>query len=71
MKIFYIFHTIDEIKIGNPRFHALIEFDLHSFDQNIFTFDNTVEPPVRLPLINDRQSKTPKVSQSKPYSWNL
>ena len=36
----------------------------------------TVEPPcvttsrTRPPLINDRQSKAPKFSQSKPYSWN-
>ena len=38
---------------------------------------DTVEPPCvtasrqRPPHINDRQSKTPKLSQSKPYSWNL
>ena len=38
---------------------------------------NTVEPPCtttsrkRPPPITDRQSKTPKFSQSKPYSWNL
>ena len=32
-----------------------------------------VLPPLvsdHLPMINDRQSKTPKVSQLKPYSWN-
>ena len=38
---------------------------------------NTVEPPCattsrkRPPPITDRQSKTPKCSQSKPCSWNL
>ena len=26
---------------------------------------------VRPPVVSDRQSKTPKFSQSKPYSWNL
>ena len=26
---------------------------------------------VRPPLVRDHQSKTPKLSQSKPYSWNL
>ena len=37
----------------------------------------TVEPPCATtshkppPPISDRQSKTPKLSQSKPHSWNL
>ena len=29
-----------EIKTGNARFHALIQFDLQSFDQNILNFEN-------------------------------
>ena len=45
----------------------------------ITSVDGTVEPPCgttsrkRPPPIRDRQSKThaPKLSQSKPYSWNL
>ena len=32
---------IDEINIGNARFHAQFMFDLHSFDQNIPTFENS------------------------------
>ena len=36
MKIFtHIPYTVGEIKTGNTRFHALIQFDLHSFDENI------------------------------------
>ena len=31
-----------EIKTGNARFHALIQFDLHSFDQNILSFENVL-----------------------------
>ena len=31
---------IGEIKTGNTRFHALIQVDLHSFDQNILSFEN-------------------------------
>ena len=27
-----------EINTGNERFHARIQFDLHSFDQNILRF---------------------------------
>ena len=34
--------TIGEIKTGNARFHALTQFDLHSFDQNILSFKNTL-----------------------------
>ena len=40
-------------------------------------FEDTVEPPwattsrKQPPPINDRQSKTPKFSQTKPYSRNL
>ena len=33
-------HTVGEIKTGNARFHALIVFDLHSFDRNILSFEN-------------------------------
>ena len=36
----HIFHTVDEIKTENARFHALIQFDLHSFDQNILGFED-------------------------------
>ena len=35
-----MFHTIGEIKTGKARFHALIQFDLHNFDQNILSFKN-------------------------------
>ena len=40
----HIFHTvtIDEIKTGNARFHALAQFDLHSFDQNFLSFENSL-----------------------------
>ena len=31
-----------EIKTRNARFHALIKFDLHSFDQNILRFDSSL-----------------------------
>ena len=33
-------NTIGEIKTGNARFHALIQVDLRSFDQNIFGFED-------------------------------
>ena len=35
----HIPYTIGEIKTGNARFHALIQVDLRSFDQNIFGFE--------------------------------
>ena len=34
---FHTFHTIGEIKTGNARSHALIQFDLPSFDQKILS----------------------------------
>ena len=34
----HIIYTIGEIKTWNTRFHALIQFDLQSFDQNILCF---------------------------------
>ena len=38
MKIFtHIPYTVGGIKTGNTRVHALIQFDLHSFDQNILS----------------------------------
>ena len=38
MKIFtHIPYTVGRIKTGNTRVHALIQFDLHSFDQNILS----------------------------------
>ena len=38
MKIFtHIPYTVGGIKVGNTRVHALIQFDLHSFDQNILS----------------------------------
>ena len=30
------------MKTGNVGFHALIQFDLHSFDQNILSFENSL-----------------------------
>ena len=33
---------IGEINIGNARFHAQFMFDLHSFDQNIPSFENSL-----------------------------
>ena len=36
----HIPYTIGEIKTGNARFHALIQVDLRSFDQNIFGFED-------------------------------
>ena len=38
----HIFHTIGEIKTGNAWFHALFQFDLHSFDQNTLSFENSL-----------------------------
>ena len=38
----HIFHTIGEISSGNARVHAQFRFDLHSFDQNIFSFENSL-----------------------------
>ena len=32
---------IGEINIGNARFYAPFMFDLHSFDQNILSFENS------------------------------
>ena len=41
MKIFtHIPYRIGEMKTGKARFHALIQFDLHSFDQYILSFEN-------------------------------
>ena len=37
-----IFHTIGEINTGNARFQAQFQVDLHSFDQNIFSFQNSL-----------------------------
>ena len=31
-----------EINTGNARFHAQFQFDLHSFDQNILSFENSI-----------------------------
>ena len=30
-----VFHTIGELKSGNARLNALIQFDINNFDQNI------------------------------------
>lgn len=30
-----VFHTIGELKTGNARLNALIQFGIHNFDQNI------------------------------------
>lgn len=30
-----VFHTIGELKTGNARLNALIQFDRHNYDQNI------------------------------------
>ena len=30
------------MKTGNAGFHALIQFDLHSFDQNILSYENSL-----------------------------
>jgi len=39
MKIFtHIPYPVGEIKAGNARFHALMQLDLHSFDQNNLGF---------------------------------
>ena len=38
----HIFHTIGEINSGNARFRAQSRFDLHSFDQNIVSFENSL-----------------------------
>ena len=43
MKIFtHILYTIGEIKTGNARFHAQLQFDLNSFDQNILSLENSL-----------------------------
>ena len=43
MKIFTnISYNIGEINTGNARFHAQFQFDLHSFDQNILSFENSL-----------------------------
>ena len=40
----HIFHTIGEINRQeiNARFHAQFRFDLHSFAQNILSFENSL-----------------------------
>ena len=38
---FHTFQAIGEIKVGNARFHALSQFDLHRFDQNILSLENS------------------------------
>ena len=35
-------HTTGEINTGNERFHAQFQVDLHSFDQNILSFANSL-----------------------------
>ena len=32
----------EEINTGNARFHAQFQVDLHSFDQNILSFENSL-----------------------------
>ena len=34
------FRTTGEIKTENARFHAQLQFDLHSFDQTILSFED-------------------------------
>ena len=40
-----------EIKTGDARSYALIQFDLHSFDQNILSFENSFLQVLRKDLI--------------------
>ena len=43
MKIFtHIPYAKCEIKTGNEKSRALIQFDLHSFDQSILSFKNSL-----------------------------
>ena len=37
-----LFHTLGEINTGNARFHAQFQVNLHSFDQNILSFKNSL-----------------------------
>ena len=37
-----MFHTIGEINTGKARFHAQFQSNLHSFDQNILSFENSL-----------------------------
>ena len=34
--------NIGEMRTGNARFHAPIQFDVHSFDQHILIFENSL-----------------------------
>ena len=43
--------TIGEINTGNARFHAQFQLDLHSFDQNILSFENSFFLTIRKDLI--------------------
>ena len=46
------FHTIGEINTGNKcKVHAQFRYDLHSFDQNILSFENSLLQTVRKDLI--------------------
>ena len=46
------FHTIGEINTGNKcKVHAQFRYDLHSFDQNILSFENSLLETVRKDLI--------------------
>ena len=46
-----IFHTISEIKTGDARSYALIQFDLHCFDENILSSENSLLQVLRKDLI--------------------
>ena len=39
---FHTYNTISEINAGNARFHAQLQFDLLSFDQNFLSFENSL-----------------------------
>ena len=43
MNIFtHIPYTVGKIKAGFARFHSLIQYDIHWFDQNILSFENSL-----------------------------
>ena len=48
----HILHSIGETNTGNARFQAPFQFDLHSFDQNLLSFENSLFSTKRKNLLD-------------------
>ena len=58
--------SVYKLQIPNRKVYLSVGTVLSSIEPRCATTSRKRPPP-----ISDRQSKTPKFSQSKPYSWNL